>query len=209
MIEGYNNLNENITKQIDLVSDVSKASQEQRLAIEQINESVSQIDKATQQNASMASQMSSKSKVIQEKSQELMNVVNNTSYDKSTQEQICDFDMFIVNKLKLDHINFKNESFKKLNEKTSFKVTTDKECELGKWIRLQEQNEKEFTKSPNWIQLKELHNVIHKGIQDVIDDNAHDNLEEVIHETQNIDKAISNLFFTLNQVKKDNCVKKS
>ena len=70
---------------------------------------------------------------------------------------------------------------------------------------MQERNGKEFTKTSNWSQLKELHIAIHKNIQTVIDDNVQNNIINVLEGTQNVDKIISDLFFALNQVKKDNC----
>ncbi len=54
MIAGYEGLNENITKTIELITDVESASKEQSHAIEQINNAVTQLDKQTQQNASVA-----------------------------------------------------------------------------------------------------------------------------------------------------------
>ncbi len=56
MIEGYSNLNTNISKTIDLISSVENASKEQLSGIEQINDAVSNLDKQTQENASIASQ---------------------------------------------------------------------------------------------------------------------------------------------------------
>ncbi len=56
MILGYDGLNENITKTIDLISDVEIASKEQQKGIEQINDAVTALDQQTQQIASIASQ---------------------------------------------------------------------------------------------------------------------------------------------------------
>jgi len=56
MINGYTGLNGNITKTIELISDVEIASKEQLIGIEQINDTVNQLDKQTQQNAHIASQ---------------------------------------------------------------------------------------------------------------------------------------------------------
>ena len=56
MIEGYNGLNENISKTIDLISNVESASKEQQHGIEQINDAVNSLDQQTQQNASIASE---------------------------------------------------------------------------------------------------------------------------------------------------------
>ncbi|MGE4462727.1 MAG: methyl-accepting chemotaxis protein [Arcobacter sp.] len=56
MIEGYIQLNENISQTINLISDIQNASKEQLLGIEQINDAVNQLDQQTQQNAMVASQ---------------------------------------------------------------------------------------------------------------------------------------------------------
>jgi len=54
MIEGYNGLNQNISKTIDLIADIEGASREQQLGIEQINDAVTSLDQQTQQNAVIA-----------------------------------------------------------------------------------------------------------------------------------------------------------
>ncbi|MGC6627810.1 hypothetical protein ACP0FP_26460, partial [Escherichia coli] len=42
MIDGYKNLNNNISSTINLISDIENASKEQLLGIEQINDAVSE-----------------------------------------------------------------------------------------------------------------------------------------------------------------------
>ncbi|MCK5294016.1 MAG: methyl-accepting chemotaxis protein, partial [Arcobacteraceae bacterium] len=59
MIDGYLGLNKNISKTIELISDVEMASKEQKLGIEQINDAITALDQQTQQNASTASQTQS------------------------------------------------------------------------------------------------------------------------------------------------------
>ena len=59
MIDGYKNLNSNISSTMNLISDIENASKEQLLGIEQINDAVNQLDQLdqqTQQNAMIASQ---------------------------------------------------------------------------------------------------------------------------------------------------------
>jgi len=56
MIEGYKELNENISLTINLISDIETSSKEQLSGIEQINQAVNQLDQQTQQNAKIASQ---------------------------------------------------------------------------------------------------------------------------------------------------------
>jgi methyl-accepting chemotaxis protein len=56
MIDGYKNLNNNISSTMNLISDIENASKEQLLGIEQINDAVNQLDQQTQKNAVVASQ---------------------------------------------------------------------------------------------------------------------------------------------------------
>jgi methyl-accepting chemotaxis protein len=56
MINGYKNLNQNITHTINLISDIEMASKEQLEGIEQINDAVNILDTKTQENAIIASE---------------------------------------------------------------------------------------------------------------------------------------------------------
>ncbi|WP_428024914.1 methyl-accepting chemotaxis protein [Arcobacter sp.] len=56
MIAGYKELNENIQKTSNLISDIEMSSKEQLMGIEQINTAVTQLDRQTQENAKIASQ---------------------------------------------------------------------------------------------------------------------------------------------------------
>ncbi len=206
MIEGYNQLNKNIADTTELMTDVSNASKEQQQAIEQINDAVAQLDRATQQNAASASSISSQCSSIQKMASTLAEVAKFTTYDKKAQEQVCDIPlMFELNRLKLDHINFKDSNFRKLDEKTTFKVKNDHECNLGKWIDEQERNGEVFTKNSNWKNLKEVHANIHNGVQGIVNNNANGDENGVLNSTLEIDKAISDVFWSIQQVKRDNC----
>ena len=54
MIDGYGVLNENISKTIELISDVETASHEQKAGIEQINDAIGSLDQKTQENAAIS-----------------------------------------------------------------------------------------------------------------------------------------------------------
>jgi methyl-accepting chemotaxis protein len=56
MIDGYTELNGNISKTINLISNIEISSKEQLRGIKQINDAVNALDRQTQQNASIASQ---------------------------------------------------------------------------------------------------------------------------------------------------------
>ncbi len=55
MIDGYNELNINIQDTINLINNISNASQEQKEGMEQINDSINQLDKQTQEIAQISS----------------------------------------------------------------------------------------------------------------------------------------------------------
>ncbi|WP_072679580.1 methyl-accepting chemotaxis protein [Arcobacter sp. LA11] len=54
MIDGYSGLNDNISKTIELISDVESASKEQKAGIEQINDAINSLDHKTQENANIS-----------------------------------------------------------------------------------------------------------------------------------------------------------
>ena len=56
MIHGYTGLSDNISKTLELITNVESASREQQAGIVQINDAINSLDKQTQENASIASQ---------------------------------------------------------------------------------------------------------------------------------------------------------
>jgi methyl-accepting chemotaxis protein len=56
MISGYLELNDNVSKTIELISDIEKSSKEQESGIVQINDAVNSLDKQTQEIATIASE---------------------------------------------------------------------------------------------------------------------------------------------------------
>jgi len=80
MIIGYNGLNENISKTIELISDVEMASKEQLSGIEQINNSVTQLDQQTQQNANVANETKDIAYQTQQISRTIVDNVNTKEF---------------------------------------------------------------------------------------------------------------------------------
>merc|ERR1711916_344552 len=54
MIDGYSNLNNNISKTIELIEDIDSSAKEQKEGIDQINNAIAQLDRKTQENANVA-----------------------------------------------------------------------------------------------------------------------------------------------------------
>ncbi len=79
MISGYNNLNENISKTLELIKDIEHSSKEQLSGIEQINSAINQLDQQTQQNANIATQ----TQQIANNTQTIANLIVKNANDKN------------------------------------------------------------------------------------------------------------------------------
>ena len=135
MIEGYNDLNENIVVTTKLIADVASASKEQQLAMSQINDTVNSLDQATQENAALASTINDMAAKTSNLVTHLQSTINQTSFDRNAHKRVCDTNLIIdINRLKSDHINFKNTNFALCKEGFKFTVKNAHECNLGKWL---------------------------------------------------------------------------
>uniref|UniRef100_UPI0040471E76 methyl-accepting chemotaxis protein n=1 Tax=Aliarcobacter sp. TaxID=2321116 RepID=UPI0040471E76 len=205
MIEGFNDLNENIVVTTKLIDDVANASKEQQLAMAQISDTVNSLDRATQENASLASSISDMAMNTSNLVSQLQNTVNQTSFDKNAYKRVCDTNMIIdINRLKSDHISFKNINFAQCKEGFKFTVKSHHECNLGKWIDANEN--KNFAKSQDWIELKDAHKKVHTMVQDTIDLYAQNyENEKIFAVTSNIEKNIEIVFEKLDKIREINC----
>ena len=208
MISGYTILNTKINETISLIEDVSQASREEEKGIIQINDAVNALDQATQVNANSATTISGLANEVSKLSDTLLQIADRAKFKISTKEEIQDIDLvFNISKLKNDHIKFKMVNFEKVGTtKTAWTVTKPNECALGKWLIEQENIGKSFTKTDNWTKLKEVHLPVHKGMQDIIIENANGSNNQILgKQAHELDEAISNVFWMIQQVKRDNC----
>ncbi len=205
MIEGYNNLNENITSTIELIHDVARASQEQQNAMTQINDTVNNLDKVTQQNANVAGTISHMAQDTQNLATDLQTAVNRTTFFEKTKRRVCDIDlMFDLNSLKADHINFKDTNFAKCTQLTRFKVKEHTECRMGKWIN--SMKDPDFLNAPQWEKLKEAHRKVHMMTQDTVDLYAGGYADgQVFSVTENVEKNMETVFEMLDEIREHKC----
>ena len=208
MIEGYAKLNENISNTINLINDIETSSKEQKIGIEQINNTVQELDQKTQQNAQEASSITSLANKIDSLSNDLEEVSSNANFDFSIIKQTCDVSLQNLSaSLKHDHIKFKDTNFSKLNNKKNiWSVTTHGSCNLGKWIIKSENEGKAYTKTSNWTKLKSVHENVHNGVQSLINENAAKASNEILKQiSEDVEVAITDVFDMLDIVKVDNC----
>ncbi len=205
MINGYNNLNTNITATIELIQDVASATKEQQNAMTQINDTVNELDKMTQKNANVASTINQMAHDNEELSKGLQVAVDRTRFIPEAKRQACDADMmFDLNALKADHINFKNVSFTKCNDGKRFTVTDHHSCRMGKWI--DNMTDPDFLESPVWEELKTVHRDVHMMTQDTVDLYAGGYANgQVFSVTDNVEKNMNKVFQILDQLRQEKC----
>jgi len=81
MIQGFNSLNENLEKTIQIIENVSSSSQEQMNGIEQINDAINMIDRVTQDNANEVTKINEISNQISSMADNLLNDAKNKQFN--------------------------------------------------------------------------------------------------------------------------------
>jgi methyl-accepting chemotaxis protein len=213
MIGGYATLNTKINETIGLIADVSQGSREEEKGIIQINDTINTLDQATQVNANSATIISELASEVTKLSENLLKIADRAKFKQVTKEEIEDIDLvFSISKLKNDHIRFKLNNFDKVGKtKTAWSVTKSTECDLGKWLIEQENKGEAFTKTENWRLLKINHDAVHGSVQDYINEDCKNVSDKntLNNLSQKLDTSTIEVFKCLDQIKKDNVVKKT
>ncbi len=210
MMEGFALISQKIAQTDEMVRDVANASREQMAGIGQINDAVSQLDQMTQQNAKTAGNVAQIANEILGKTELFEQMLSRIKYDSESQKQSCDITMsFDTAKLKIDHLNFKENNYKKLKtESVSWKVVNHHECNLGKWIDTH--SNEQFAQTPEWKELLAVHEKVHGGVQSFVHASIDEASSEVLDNiTKELEKATASVFNGLDKIKYINCSQKS
>jgi len=207
MIDGYKNLNDSIVKTLELISDVESASKEQQTGIEQINDAITELDKITQQNANAAKETADLTHEVMELSHNLTLVSNMAEFDKKFKKMVCDPDLLhLVSSKKNDHLVFLDKYFSQLKDYRDVDVVNGHNCDLGKWIDKIEKENKKFTTSSQWRELKTDHIKVHQLMQEMITQNSNKVSNNALKNIGlELNKAIDSIFKHLDHIKFDNC----
>ena len=81
MIQGYQDLNNNINETLNIINDVSTSSKEQLLGINQINNAITSLDKVTQENANEASNVLSIASSVLSMAKEIVHDVEQKKFN--------------------------------------------------------------------------------------------------------------------------------
>ena len=204
MIEGYKELNENISNTILTIDKVATASKEQERSIVQINDAINMLDQATQKNAQVADQISTMSLNIAQMSDSLVKAGARASFLEDSLDRVSDVDLvYDTALLKVDLLNTKDEIYGslgdyklfKINEITSLKQWSSNHINSGKRVDLQ------MMKT-----LEESTISFYKNLQELVEANANKKSnEELNKKAKEVETNTLKIFGYLNDVKKEAC----
>jgi methyl-accepting chemotaxis protein len=206
MINGYEELNDNITKTIHTIDEVANASKEQEKGIVQINDAVNTLDIATQKNAQVADEISGMSGNISAMSNSLVTAASRASFIEEARDKVCDVDLvYDTAVLKVDLLNIKDSVYSKLGTFSEFSI--DKNSNLDKWINVHLNSGKRV--DPQLMnEIKNLNELFYSNLSDFVNANANkEDNTSLSTKAKEIEINTLKLFGNLNNVKRDACKK--
>ncbi len=202
MIDGYNELNQNISDTIEMIENVATASREQESGISQINDAITTLDRATQQNASVADEISHMSAQIASMSSSLVTAASRASFLPESREEVSNVDLvYDTAKVKVGILGIKDEVYSKLG--TYKKWEAKNSMALSNFINDFENGD--IKVSTDAIKtLKELNRSFALKLQDLIDANANKESNSTLNEkAKQVEIESLRIFGTLNKLKRD------
>ncbi|WP_375723719.1 methyl-accepting chemotaxis protein [Arcobacter sp. KX21116] len=206
MIAGFKDLNENIAQSEKIINEVATSTKEQESAMIQINDTVNALDQATQKNASLATQINEMAANTKSLSKQLQEAVDSTTFDTNAKRRVCDTAfVFKLNKLKTDHVSFKNDAFSQcISGGERIIVKNHNECNLGKWLN--STKDTQLAESKEWQSLYEQHKKVHVMVQDSADLYAGNYKNgQIISVAQNLEKSMKDVFILMDKIKEIHC----
>ena len=113
MIEGYNSLNNDIGKTIELINEVNISSKEQQTGISQINDTINSLDRQTQTNASSADQANQIAQSTSRLAQDIVTSANEKEFIGKNNVKAQDIQINTANTIKTQPEKIQAESVEK------------------------------------------------------------------------------------------------
>ena len=204
MINGYKELNENISNTIVTIDKVASASKEQERGIIQINDAINMLDQATQKNAQVADQISTMASNISTMSNSLVTAAARASFLEDSLDKVCDVDLvYDTALLKVDLLNTKDKVYGKLGDYKSFKIEENQTLKQWSEKHINSGKRVDMTIMKN---IEELNNKFHHNLQELVNANSNkEKNEELNKRAKEVEMDALRIFGNLNNVKK-NCI---
>jgi len=201
--ESFGEISTQIKETSSLVDSVSRASQEQETGIAQINSAMSELDQKTQENANVAQEVNTISEQISEKIEVLDELVQKSTFN--TQGEVKSIDLvFQTNKLKFDHLKFKETVINKIKNKDYAHMVDHTACGLGKAVTAWQEAGKEWVKGDLFKTFDKHHANVHRLGNELITHSEETNNSSdtyVIEHFKQLDEATVGVFNGLNNIR--------
>ena len=206
MIEGYKELNENISNTILTINEVAAASKEQERGIVQINDAINLLDQATQKNAQVSDQISTMASNIALMSNSLVTAASRASFLEDSMDKVCDVDLvYDTALLKVELLNTKDKIYSKLGDYKSFKIEENQS--LKQWC-VNHVNTGKRVDTEIMRNIEELNKKFHEDLQDLVNANAaKESNENLTKKAKDVEMLALRIFGNLNNVKREACKK--
>ena len=200
MIEGYKELNENISNTILTINEVASASKEQEKGIVQINDAINLLDQATQKNAQVADQISTMAENIANMSNSLVTAAAKASFLQDSLDKVADVDLvYDIALLKVELLNTKDKAYAKLGNYKSFKIEENQS--LKQWCE-------NYVNSDKRVDVEIMSNIdklnkkFHSNLQDLVDANSNKEANETLNKkAKEVEIDTFKIFTILNNIK--------
>ena len=207
MITGYGHLKNEITATKSIIESIAYKSEVQEKNMIEIDNAVEKMDQVVSENVKMAVDIDDLSQNIKTLSSDLFHVVSTASFKEEIRHHVCDVKLNeTIAQMKHKHLLFKAKILEKLEGKTRFDVTPPTQCDLGRWMKQQEERKSIIAQSAAWSALVNDHKKIHALAQEYVNKNAENapskQLEDIATQLEN---ATRNIFNSLDGIKRTYC----
>jgi methyl-accepting chemotaxis protein len=204
MIEGYDELNDNIKNTIEMIENVANASKEQERGIIQINDAVSALDKSTQENATVADRISNMSEQIAQMSNALVTAASRASFLSDARNEVCDIDLvYDTAKLKVNVLQLKDSIFSKFGNFSNFTVEANKATQewLDNFVQTHPNCNMETI-----TELSKLNKELTTKLQVLVNANSQKESNSTLNEkAKEVEDCSLKIFSALNKLKREVC----
>jgi methyl-accepting chemotaxis protein len=192
-----------IEETAELVESVSSASIEQETGITQISAAMSELDSTTQENAAAADRVNEVANIINEKVKVLDDLVSHSKFNHQPEVKNIEL-LFTTNKLKFDHLKFKETAMSNIFNKKYDVLADHRSCGLGKAVSKWQSEGQDWVSGNEFNGFDLEHSKVHKLGNEMIKHSKETNNETDLYlekHLQNIDLATKGVFRGLNIIK--------
>jgi methyl-accepting chemotaxis protein len=206
MQNNFELLSKEIATSQDMISKINSSTNDSLNTMNDINKNIDELNNKTEFNIRNIDDVNDLSSKVSNMSDKLLSIANQTKYISLKDDENIDVDfIFKIAGLKLDHIKFKDTNFDKLSNSTnSWKVTTESECRLGKWLIDNKENLDKFVSNEKMQELHKHHHLVHNKVQEFIDKSSkhasNSELKTVAIEVENATKGVFEALDSFKQV---------